>query len=70
MEVALMSDNDTSPKSRSGRFGRLTDRSRDDFVEERSQINDWANSRGAGVLVAIAGLVVVFFVLAMFKVPL
>ena len=65
-----MSDNDTSPKSRSGRIGRLIDRSRDDFVEERSLINDWANGRGAGVLVAIAGLVVVFFVLAMFKVPL
>jgi hypothetical protein len=65
-----MSVNKKSSEQRGGRIGRLIDRSRDDFVEERSQINDWANGRGAGVLVAIAGLVVVFFVLAMFKVPL
>jgi hypothetical protein len=63
------SDNANSEK-RSGRLGRTIDRQRDDFFKQRKLVDDWAAGRGALILLGMTAVLVVFFVLAMFRVPL
>jgi hypothetical protein len=63
------SDNANSAK-RHGRLGRTIDRQRDDFFEQRKLVDDWAAGRGALILLGMTAVLAVFFVLAMFRVPL
>jgi hypothetical protein len=65
-----MPSNDTNSERRSGRLGRTIDRQRDDFFAQRKLIDDWAAGRGALILLGITAVLVVFFALAMFRVPL
>jgi hypothetical protein len=64
------SNADTNSEKRQGRFGRVVDHQRDDFFKQRKLVDDWAAGRGALILLGITALLVVFFVLAAFKVPL
>ncbi len=63
-------NNDTNSERRQGRLGRVIDHQRDDFFKERKLVDDWAAGRGALVLLGITAVLVVFFALAMFRVPL
>lgn len=62
-------DSNDSEK-RQGRLGRVIDHQRDDFFKERKLVDDWAAGRGALILLGVTAALVVFFVLAMFRVPL
>lgn len=66
--MSMMIGDDTD--RRQGRIGRIADRTRDSYVEERRSIDDWVAGRGALVLLGITGAIAVFFVLAAFKVSL
>ena len=66
----MSNDTNTNSEKRSGRLGRTMDRQRDDFFVERKLVDDWAAGRGALILLGIAAVLVVFFALAMFRVPL
>ncbi len=65
-----MPDDDTNSEKRQGRLGRTFDHQRDDFFVQRKLIDDWAAGRGALILLGITAVLVVFFALAMFRVPL
>ena len=62
--------NDNNSEKRTSRLGRVIDHQRDDFFKERKLVDDWAAGRGALVLLGITAVLVVFFALAMFRVPL
>jgi len=66
----MSDENNTNSEKRSGRLGRVVDRQRDDFFAERKLVDDWAAGRGALILLGITAVLVVFFALAMFRVPL
>jgi hypothetical protein len=69
----MSSDNlnaDNNSERRQGRLGRTIDRQRDDFFKQRKLVDDWAMGRGALVLLGMTALLVIFFVLAAFRVPL
>lgn len=66
----MADENNTNSEKRSGRLGRTLDHQRDDFFAERKLVDDWAAGRGALILLGIATALVVFFALAMFRVPL
>jgi hypothetical protein len=65
----MSSDNSNDSEKRQGRLGRVIDHQRDDFFAERKLVDDWAAGQGALILLGVTVALVVFFVLAMFRVP-
>ncbi len=55
---------------RKGRIGRAREWVRDDYVEQRRSIDDWVAGSGVWILLGVVGAIVVFAVLAAFRVPL
>jgi hypothetical protein len=66
----MTDDGPTNSEKRQGRLGHVIDHQRDDFFEQRKLVDDWAAGRGALILLGMTAVLAVFFVLAMFRVPL
>lgn len=65
-----MNEESVNSERRTGRVSRIVDRQREDFVKDRKLVDDWAAGPGALILLGITVCLIVFFVLAAFRVPL